>query len=188
MYITIITFMMNVTIKEEDGRTGRNKSFGVWSHAENKGNRKVTVMRMNRVILASHGGLSAGMLDTVQMIMGELPNVCAVATTRDETENIVQKTSRLLDSFPPEDAVYILTDVLNGSVNNDMLSLVGKYPDITVICGMNACLVLSIADAEEPLTREELEDILGQAQSQLMDCTHQLREALNNKMDEEDDL
>ena len=123
-------------------------------------------MRMNRIILASHGSLSAGMLDTVQMVMGDLPNVCAVATTRDETENIVQKTSRLLDSFPPEDTVYILTDMLNGSVNNDMLSLTAK----------------------EPLTDEELEEILGQAQGQLMDCTKQLREAMNNKNDEEDDL
>ena len=145
-------------------------------------------MRMNRIILASHGSLSAGMLDTAQMIMGDLPNVCAVATTRDETESIVQRTSRLLDSFPPEDTVYILTDVLNGSVNNDMLSLVGKYQDITVIFCMNACLVLRIADAEEPLTREELNEILGQAQGQLMDCTKQLREAMNNKNDEEDDL
>ena len=145
-------------------------------------------MRMNRIILASHGSLSAGMLDTVQMVMGDLPNVCAVATTRDETESIVQKTSRLLDSFPPEDTVYILTDMLNGSVNNDMLSLVAKYPEITVICGMNACLVLSIADAEEPLTAEELEEILGQARGQLMDCTRQLREAMNNNTDEEDDL
>lgn len=145
-------------------------------------------MRMNRIILASHGSLSAGMLDTVQMIMGDLPNICAVATTRDETETIVQKTSRLLDSFPPEDTVYILTDVLNGSVNNDMLSLVAKYPDITVICGMNACLVLSIADAEAPLTAGELEEIVSQARGQLMDCTKQLREAMNNNTDEEDDL
>ncbi len=143
---------------------------------------------MNRIILASHGGLSAGMLDNVQMVVGELTNAYAVATTREETENIVQKTSRLLDSFPPEDTVYILTDMLNGSVNNDMLSLVAKYPDITVICGMNACLVLSIADAEEPLTAEELEEILGQAKGQLMDCTKQLREAMNNHTDEEDDL
>ena len=62
-------------------------------------------MRMNRIILASHGSLSAGMQDSAQMFMGDLPNVCAVATTRDETESIVQRTSRLLDSFPPEDTV-----------------------------------------------------------------------------------
>ena len=45
-------------------------------------------MRMNRIILASHGGLSAGMKDTVQMILGELPNLYALATLRDETEPI----------------------------------------------------------------------------------------------------
>ena len=37
-------------------------------------------MRMNRIILASHGGLSAGMKDTVQMILGEMPNLYALAT------------------------------------------------------------------------------------------------------------
>ncbi len=39
-------------------------------------------MRMNRIILASHGGLSAGIKDTVQMILGELPNLYAFATLR----------------------------------------------------------------------------------------------------------
>ena len=67
---------------------------------------------MNRIILASHGGMSAGMKDTVEMILGELPNLYAVATTRDETESILETVRRLLAGFAPEDRVYILTDVL----------------------------------------------------------------------------
>lgn len=51
-------------------------------------------MRMNRIILASHGGLSAGMKDTVQMILGELPNLYALATLRDETEPITVAARR----------------------------------------------------------------------------------------------
>ena len=51
-------------------------------------------MRMNRIILASHGGLSAGMKDTVQMILGELPNLYALATLRDETEPITVAASQ----------------------------------------------------------------------------------------------
>ena len=54
-------------------------------------------MRMNRIILASHGGLSAGMKDTVQMILGELPNLYALATLRDETEPITVAARRLLE-------------------------------------------------------------------------------------------
>ena len=38
-------------------------------------------VRMNRIILASYGGLSAGMKDTVQMILGELPNLYALVTS-----------------------------------------------------------------------------------------------------------
>ena len=67
---------------------------------------------MNRIILASHGGLSAGMKDTVQMILGELPNLYALATLRDETEPITVAARRLLDGFAAEDAVYIVTDVM----------------------------------------------------------------------------
>ena len=75
---------------------------------------------MNRIILASHGGLSAGMKDTVQMILGELPNLYALATLRDETEPITVAARRLLEGFAAEDAVYIVTDVMGGSVNNEM--------------------------------------------------------------------
>ena len=46
---------------------------------------------MNRIILASHGGMSAGVRDTITMVLGELPNVYAVATTRDETESVVSR-------------------------------------------------------------------------------------------------
>ena len=84
---------------------------------------------MNRIILASHGGLSAGMKDTVQMILGELPNLYALATLRDETEPITVAARRLLDGFAAEDAVYIVTDVMGGSVNNEMLTLL-PAPDL----------------------------------------------------------
>lgn len=67
---------------------------------------------MNQVILASHGGLAAGMRDTVELIVGAIPNVHVLSTTRDETESIAVRTQRLLKSFGPADAVYILTDVM----------------------------------------------------------------------------
>lgn len=38
---------------------------------------------MNQVILASHGNLSVGALDTVHMIVGEIPNVHALTLQRE---------------------------------------------------------------------------------------------------------
>ena len=135
-------------------------------------------MRMNRIILASHGGLSAGMKDTVQMILGELPNLYALATLRDETEPITVAARRLLDGFAAEDAVYIVTDVMGGSVNNEMLTL-------HLICGMNASLVLTLASNDEALTQDELAECIADAKAQIIDCNLLLKKAAQ---DEEDDL
>lgn len=140
---------------------------------------------MNKIILASHGGMSAGVKDTVQMVLGDLPNLYAVATTRDETENVVTVTRRLLDGFEASDHVYILTDVLGGSVNNDMLTLLKDYPELTIICGMNLSLVLTLALANEPLSSGELENLIGQAREQIMNCTLMMQ---NAGVEEEEDI
>lgn len=139
---------------------------------------------MNQIILASHGGMSAGLKDTLELILGELPNVHAVATTRDETEPITAATRRLLDGFAPEDKVYILTDVIGGSVNNDMMTLLAEYPDLTVICGTNVCLALTLASCDDPISSEELENFMTQARSQILNCGA----LLETISEEEDDL
>ena len=152
-------------------------------------------MRMNRIILASHGGLSAGMKDTVQMILGELPNLyacllytCLVGSEmciRDRTEPITVAARRLLDGFAAEDAVYIVTDVMGGSVNNEMLTLLPEYPAVHLICGMNASLVLTLASNDEALTQDELAECIADAKAQIIDCNLLLKKAAQ---DEEDDL
>lgn len=141
--------------------------------------------RVNQVILASHGGLAAGMRDTMELIVGEVPNVHVLSTTRDETEPIAVRARRLLGSFDPADTVYILTDVMGGSVNNDMLTLLAEFPGAVILCGTNACLALSLASAEDPLSDGELEELLEDARSQIVNCNKLLREAAAN---EEDDL
>ena len=140
---------------------------------------------MNRIILASHGGMSAGMKDTVEMILGELPNLYAVATTRDETESILETVRRLLAGFAPEDRVDILTDVLGGSVHHHMLMVLRERPDLTISCGMNICLAINLATSDGPVSEEELKEFIAQAREQIMNCTELVNEA---DMDEEDDL
>lgn len=139
---------------------------------------------MNQIILASHGGMAAGLKTTLELILGEVPHVYAVATTRDEVEPITTATRRLLDSFAPQDKVYILTDVIGGSVNNDMMTLLKEYPAVTILCGMNACLALTLATCEDPISDDELEDMLQMARDQIVNCNKRLLAA----DEEEDDL
>lgn len=138
-----------------------------------------------RVILASHGKMSAGAKDTAEMILGQLPNLYAVSTTREETESILTTTKRLLNSWPQEDFVYILTDVMGGSVNTSMLSLLSEFPGLTIICGMNLSLIINLASLTEAPSSEELEELIAQARSEIINCSDAVK---NTDIGKEDDL
>lgn len=140
---------------------------------------------MNQIILASHGELAAGMRNTVELIVGEVPHVHVLSTTREETESVVEGARRLLSGFDPEDKVYILTDVLSGSVNNSLLTLLAEYPKVTILCGMNACLALNLVSEDGPISDEDLQDYIQQAKEQIVNCNKLLQNAAEN---EEDDL
>ena len=79
---------------------------------------------MNQIILASHGGLAAGAKDTLEMVLGDVSNVHVVSLARDDKEPITNKVEAMIATFNADDTVYVLTDMLGSSVNNNMVELV----------------------------------------------------------------
>ena len=140
---------------------------------------------MRHVILASHGNLARGMADTIGMIVGEVNNLSTFVLERDDMDPISNQVRRELDSFDPADEVIICTDMVGSSVNNDMVGLLGDYPQVTLISGMNLPLVITLALDEGPATEEELDEIIDQAQEGIKNCSKVLRA---QEEDEEDDL
>ena len=141
---------------------------------------------MRHVILASHGNLARGMADTIAMIVGEVSNLSTFVLERDDMDPISNQVRRELDSFDPADEVIICTDMVGSSVNNDMVGLLGDYPQVTLISGMNLPLVITLALDEGPATEEELDEIIAQAQEGIKNCSKVLRAQAEE--DEEDDL
>ena len=141
---------------------------------------------MRHVILASHGNLARGMADTIGMIVGEVSNLSTFVLERDDMDPISNQVRRELDSFDPADEVIICTDMVGSSVNNDMVGLLGDYPNVTLISGMNLPLVITLAMDEGPSTDGELADIIELAAEGIKNCSLALREQAAE--DEEDDL
>ena len=127
---------------------------------------------MNQVILASHGGLATGALDTVHMIVGEAPNVHAVTLERDDKEPITAKVDALAKGFSPDDAVYVLTDMLGSSVNNSMVEYQAAHPSVTVIAGMNMPMVLTLALSDGPLDAAAVRELVSEGRRGIVDCAH----------------
>lgn len=126
---------------------------------------------MNQIILATHGGLAEGMRDTLSMILGDAPNVHVVALARDDRDPITAKVRALIDSFDASDKVYVCTDMLGSSVNNEMVALGAANDELTVITGMNMPLVIELAAAAGPLTNEELAELIRASREGLRDCS-----------------
>lgn len=127
---------------------------------------------MNQVILASHGNLSVGALDTVHMIVGEIPNVHALTLQREDKESISGKIVELIKTFDKNDCVYVLTDMLGSSVNNSAVELLQQQENIVVIAGMNMPLILSLALEGEDLTLEQRHQLILESRKGIVDCGH----------------
>lgn len=139
---------------------------------------------MNQVILASHGELAKGMKDTLNMIVGNLETVQAFSSYRDEEKNIKELVERAIKDNYEKNDIYILTDILGGSVNNEVISLLKDYPKIHVIAGMNLPLVISIAISES-ISEELLEQLIKESQQSIVDCNQLISKNLSRK---EEDL
>lgn len=141
---------------------------------------------MNQIVLASHGGLADGARDTLDMIVGDVSNVHTISLARDDKDQIEDRALALIDSFDPSDAVYVLTDMLGSSVNNQMVSLQAKRPEVTVVSGMNLPLILEIALSEEPLSEAALAEVIEQSRAGIQNIAALMRAAA--QQEEEDDL
>ena len=131
---------------------------------------------MNTIILASHGALSQGRKQTAEMILGPATNIYVLSAYRDEDKPIEQQIQSIVSKLGKEN-LFILTDILGGSVNNEMIGLLKKEPAIRLITGMNLPLVISIATQVNPIAAADLELIIEESRQSLIDCNRLLKKS-----------
>ncbi|WP_327796006.1 PTS fructose transporter subunit IIA [Tetragenococcus koreensis] len=138
---------------------------------------------MNQILLASHGELAKGMLQTVSMLIGELDNIHAFSSYRDDEAGLLYQMNEKINSFNKNDKIYILSDIFGGSVNNEILTLLNK-PNITLITGMNLMLVVGIATQAERISDDELARIIQESQQGIINCNTLLEKNTNTEGDD----
>lgn len=98
---------------------------------------------MAKIILASHGGLSAGMLDSVKMIVGELAadvETYSLLPGRNPNEYVTELKERISTS---SEEFIIVCDIKGGSVYNTLIQLL-DMDNVEIISGMNMNIVLEL--------------------------------------------
>lgn len=122
---------------------------------------------MRRIVLASHGRLAEGMVDSLRMIAGEQPLVQALCAYTPETPDIKRALSALIDEMGDADELVLVTDVLGGSVNNEAAQFC-HMPGVYVVTGMNLGFVLALVLGDAPTTEQLIDECLISARAQLM--------------------
>lgn len=115
---------------------------------------------MRHYIIASHGMLSKGILDSVEMIVGQVANVaCISVVPGDNEETVKTKIEELLQAKEEECEVVVLTDVFGGSVTNIFFPYIHSHK-IHVITGVNLPLAFEILVSDE---KEDLEAVISES-------------------------
>lgn len=102
-------------------------------------------------IFASHGSFAAGIRQSVELILGEQPNLHALCAYVDENDDLTRQVDSLMAAFTPQDELIVITDIFAGSVNNEFIRYLHR-PDFHLLAGLNLPLVIEmlIASPDEP--------------------------------------
>lgn len=120
---------------------------------------------MSRIILASHGEMSKGLLNSVTMIVGDelAKRIETYSLYPGESPNdIYQEIEKKVKSS--DEQFVILCDVKGGSVHTTLSKLI-VYSNVIVISGMNMNMVLDLVLSYQELTPETMESFLDSAKS-----------------------
>ncbi len=139
-----------------------------------------------RIVLASHGEQSKGMLNTVQMLLGEQDNIIAYGLYPEQTvTDLTEKLQAEIEKYGVENIIF-MTELMYGSPFNSVVSLTRDY-DVYHISGINLAMLMSAIierDNEDTNAEKICEVALEAANGSFVD----VKKLLSTSESEEDDL
>lgn len=119
---------------------------------------------MRHYILASHGHFAQGIYESVKIILGEQNNVHIICGYVDGNTDVKELIDEVMHQIPKEDTIIACSDLLGGSVNNELMKYMQRG-QFYLITGMNLPLLMNLFlyQQEDPdtLIRRILEEVQG---------------------------
>lgn len=135
--------------------------------------------KTRKFLIATHGTFSAGAKSSLDMIIGAVPHVFIIQAYLDEKVVIEQQIQEVLEQVSDQDELVIFSDIMGGSVTNQLLQHALK-PNIHILSGFNLPLLIDVmlADQDTPVT-EAIHSAIENAKAQMV-YVNELLTADNN--------
>lgn len=122
-----------------------------------------------KILLVSHAYMAKGVKSSVELILGPQENLFAMAAYVDDEAPFEKEIKNFLEENKNEKLV-IISDLLGGSVNNELMKLVDDKENVILIAGMNLILVMSVLLASEDTIDEEIDQIIENSKEGILRC------------------
>lgn len=98
---------------------------------------------MTRILCMSHGPLAKGMVETAQIIVGQVSHLNSICAYVDGNNDIESLIDEYIEKNQEEELV-VVTDIFGGSINNAWLNRVQEQKNIFLIAGMNLSFLIEL--------------------------------------------
>lgn len=96
------------------------------------------------VIIATHGKLCEGLVDSIELITGSTSDVSKFSMTKEKSETEARKEiDELLEKYKEDSKLVVFTDVMGGSVCNIFTEKLINQGGFELIAGVNLPMILS---------------------------------------------
>lgn len=128
--------------------------------------------KMRKFLIVSHGALAGGFRSALELITGAAGEVLVLQAYLEENKPVEEELARLLQGAGTEEEWVVFTDLLGGSITNQVLRVMAGLPGrdaIHIVAGVNLPLVIEVVlgDPETPVP-EILAEAVGRARDQLV--------------------
>ena len=123
---------------------------------------------MRKYLIAAHGSFSSGIKSSIDMIIGQVDHVFVIDAYADGNKSIEENIKAMVAKLQTEDELIVFSDLLGGSVTNQILHHV-RRENVHVVSGMNLPLLIDImlADSDLPVS-EVVENAIANAKEQIV--------------------
>lgn len=91
---------------------------------------------MTKIVIATHGYLAKGLKMSTEFILGKQKNLFAICAYTSECQDFHKVVKDLIAKYDQEDIIFG-TDIVGGSVNNDLQEFVAGNNRLHLVAGIN---------------------------------------------------
>lgn len=102
---------------------------------------------MRKFLIAGHGTIASGFKSSLDIITGANENIYVINAYVEENKSAEDELKEIRKHFTPEDELIIFTDLLGGSITNQVLQF-AFAERVHVIAGINLPVLIDVILAD----------------------------------------